>query len=255
MLWNAFKIGFSMYSKIPMPYTEWTEKNMKYALCFFPMVGVPIAFLVWLWSAFAQRFCISDTLRASIFVLIPIIITGGIHIDGLVDTMDAINSYQPIERKLEILKDSHIGAFALIGGVSYFILNLGVWTEVRGKAVIILGFGYILTRALSGFSIVTFRCAKKSGLASGFSEAAQKKRVRIAMIAYILFCITGMIIVDRILALVAIITAFGVFIYYRQMSYKKFGGITGDLAGFFLQVCELSMALVIVLAEKLIMYL
>ena len=254
-MWSALKIAFSMYSKIPMPNTEWTEKNMKYALCFFPMVGVPIAILMWLWSIFAQRFCISDTFRASVYVLIPIIVTGGIHIDGLVDTMDAINSYQPIERKLEILKDSHIGAFALIGGVSYFILDIGVWSEISGKAVIILGFGYVLTRALSGASIVTFRCAKTSGLAAGFSEAAQKKRVRMTMIAYIIICIIGMLLVDKVLGAVSVVTAFGVFTYYRVMSYKKFGGITGDLAGFFLQICEISMALVIVLVQKLIMYL
>ena len=60
----------------------------------------------------------------------PVIITGGIHLDGFVDTMDAINSYQPIERKLEILKDSHIGAFALISCVTYFIISFGLWSEI-----------------------------------------------------------------------------------------------------------------------------
>lgn len=254
-MWSALKIAFSMYSKIPMPNTEWTEKNMKYALCFFPMVGVPIAVLIWIWSIFAQRFQISDIFRTAVYVLIPIIVTGGIHIDGFVDTMDAINSYQPIERKLEILKDSHIGAFALIGGISYFILDFGVWSEVSGKGVIILGIGYVLSRALSGAGIVTFRCAKTSGLAAGFSEAAQKNKVRITMIIYVIACVLAMLLVDKVLGTASVIVAFGTFIYYRIMSYKKFGGITGDLAGFFLQICELGMALSIVLVEKLIMYL
>ena len=50
--------------------------------------------------------------------------------------MDAINSYQPVERKLEILKDSHIGAFALIWCVIYFFIDFGVWSEISGKALI-----------------------------------------------------------------------------------------------------------------------
>lgn len=255
MIWSAFKIAFSMYSKIPMPKTDWTKENMKYTMCFFPAVGIAVGIFMWLWSICAQALHLSDLFRASVYVFIPILITGGIHIDGLVDTFDAINSYQPIERKLEILKDSHIGAFALIGGVTYFILDFGVWSEVNSKAVIILGIGYVLSRALSGAAIVTFPCAKTSGLVAGFSDAAHKNLVRIVMIIYIIACVIGMIWVDKILGVTAVVAAFATFIYYKLMSQKKFNGITGDLAGYFLQLCELIMALAIVFADKIMMYL
>jgi adenosylcobinamide-GDP ribazoletransferase len=52
-------------------------------------------------------------------VVAPIIITGGIHMDGFLDTQDALSSYQPRERRLEILKDSHAGAFAIQGLLQY----------------------------------------------------------------------------------------------------------------------------------------
>ena len=45
--WNGFKIAFSMYSKIPMPQSQWSRENMRYALGFFPMVGLVIGLLVW----------------------------------------------------------------------------------------------------------------------------------------------------------------------------------------------------------------
>ena len=45
-LWNGFKIAFSMYSKIPMPASEWSKENMKYALGFLPLVGVVIGAIV-----------------------------------------------------------------------------------------------------------------------------------------------------------------------------------------------------------------
>ena len=61
-----------------------------------------------------------------VFVLIPpVLVTGGIHLDGFLDTADALSSWQPWEKKLEILKDSHAGAFAIIMGCAYFALGTG----------------------------------------------------------------------------------------------------------------------------------
>lgn len=46
-MWNSFKIAFSMYSKIPMPQSEWTDENMSLAMCFFPWVGAVIGLASW----------------------------------------------------------------------------------------------------------------------------------------------------------------------------------------------------------------
>ena len=253
-MWDAFKIAFSMYSKIPMPKAEWSKNNMKYALCFFPAVGVLVGLMVYFWSIISNKLNIGTTLTAAIFVIIPIIATGGIHVDGFIDCNDAINSYQPMERKLEILKDSHIGAFALITCITYFIIDFGVWSEVKGEIVILLAIGFVLSRALSGLSIVTFPLAKDSGLASTFSNSADKFKVKITMIAYIVLCIVSMLYVNIILGIIVVSTAFLVFLYYRIAAIKKFGGITGDVAGYFLQLCELSMALMLVSVDKIVQF-
>ena len=102
-MWESFKIAFAMYSKIPMPYAKWEKNNMRYSLCFFPLVGLVIALGVILWDKLSNILGVGDIMRTAIFIVIPIIITGGIHVDGFIDTMDAKNSYQPIDRKLEIL--------------------------------------------------------------------------------------------------------------------------------------------------------
>ena len=44
-IWNSFKIAFSMYSRIPMPRSEWTDENKSYAMCFFPWIGAVIGLL------------------------------------------------------------------------------------------------------------------------------------------------------------------------------------------------------------------
>ena len=254
-MWNSFKIAFSMYSKIPMPKTDWSNESMKYAMCFFPLVGGTIGMLLYAVYMISYKLEFGDIFRTALLTIMPVLITGGIHLDGFVDTMDAINSYQPVERKLEILKDSHIGAFALISCVIYFIIDFGAWSEVSRKSLFILCIGFMLSRALSGLSIVTFPCAKKSGLAAGFSDAAQKNIVKVAMYFYILACIVGMLYIDLILGIISFLSAFFMFFYYKHMSIKKFSGITGDLAGYFLQMCELLMLIAVVLGEKIINFL
>ncbi|PRR81626.1 adenosylcobinamide-GDP ribazoletransferase [Clostridium vincentii] len=251
MIWNSFKIAFSMYSKIPMPKTDWNKRNMKYALCFFPVVGLAILALVMLWNYISLNLKIGNILHTAILVVIPILVTGGIHLDGFLDTMDALSSYQPIEKKLEILKDPHTGAFAIISAITYFILYFGAWSEVHGDALIILSIGFILSRALSGLSIVIFPCAKNSGLVAMFSDAAEKDKVKYSMLFYIFICTLLMLFINIFLGGICVITALLVFIYYKVMSKKEFGGITGDLAGYFLQICELIMALSVVFIEKL----
>ncbi|RDY33129.1 adenosylcobinamide-GDP ribazoletransferase [Lachnotalea glycerini] len=252
MIWNGFKIAFSMYSKIPMPKTVWNEKNMRYSMCFFPFVGAVIGACIFLWNILCRYFDFGSMLCLSGYLVIPILITGGIHLDGFIDTQDALSSYQPQERKLEILKDSHIGAFALISSMVYFIIMGGVWSDLKQSSIPILAIGFVLSRALSGFSVVTFSCAKNSGLVHAFSDAAQKKTVRIVMIILIICSAILLVLTGGVVGFCILLGAMLVFYLYRHMAYKQFGGITGDIAGWFLQSCELIMALSALIGQLII---
>ncbi len=111
--------AFSMYSAIPMPQFAWDEKTTRYLLCAFPLVGGVVGGAVWGWLWFCGRFQIGRVLLAAAATTIPVLITGGIHLDGFCDTVDALASHAPTEQKLQILKDAHLGAFALIGCCLY----------------------------------------------------------------------------------------------------------------------------------------
>ncbi|MDY3917643.1 MAG: adenosylcobinamide-GDP ribazoletransferase [Candidatus Limivivens sp.] len=249
---RSFFIAFSMYSKIPMPRTEWTKEAMKYAMCFFPLIGVVIGGVMMLWACFGSRLFGWDSLFfTAVCVLIPVAVTGGIHLDGLLDTADALSSYKPMEQKLEILKDSHAGAFAIIIGICYFVADLGIYSELTMEAVPVLALSFLLSRAFSGLAIVTFRMAKNTGLAATFSDMAVKGRVKITMLCYIVVVTGLMIVLHPGLGTAAFAAALVSFFGYRHMAYSKFGGITGDLAGFYLQICELLMAAVIILGARL----
>lgn len=247
-LLNAMIIAIAMYSKIPMPRVDWNEKNMRYAMCFFPLVGVIIGVLeavagnlITLWKGEGTFF------YAVVLTLIPVFITGGIHLDGFADTMDAKSSYGDREKKLEILKDPHTGAFAIISLCGYFLLCTGIFSEMRTERLFAAALVFVFSRSLSGISVVTFQAAKNSGLLRTFQDGAQKRNVRIVLILWLLAAGVGLCLTAGVCGIVSAGVGLAVFFYYYRFSQKQFGGITGDLAGYFLQLCELFMLAVLAL--------
>ena len=99
-LYESFVIAFSMYSRIPMPKVEWSEKGMKYAMCFFPFVGIVLGLLMYACLWFLSWISASQLTRAVVLTVLPVMLTGGIHVDGWIDTSDALQSWQTTERKL-----------------------------------------------------------------------------------------------------------------------------------------------------------
>ena len=241
-------IAFAMYSKIPMPVVEWKKENMRYAMCFFPAVGAVIGGCICLIGCLFSFCQVGGLLRGAVYTVVPILISGGIHMDGFMDTMDAKASYGDREKKLEILKDSHAGAFAILGLGCYLLLSTAVWSEMPDSMLPFAGMVYVLSRAFSGLSVVCFQAARNSGLLKTFQDHAQKRAVGMTMCGYIAVCAGIMSIMNWKTAIAVFLPVLAVFFYYRRLSYSQFGGITGDLAGYFLQVSELAMLAGIMIA-------
>lgn len=236
---KSIAIAFSMYSKIPMVQFEWKEEDMRYSMCFFPLVGIVIGLLSWCWWLFCQQFGIGKMCFAFVGLAIILLVTGGIHMDGYMDTMDALHSYGSREKKLEILKDSHIGAFAVIMTVLYVLIAAGAYSEIKNYSVMASFCGsYFLSRIFSAIAVVSFPCAKKEGTLYMFADAAQEKIVKRSLYAELALCALWQILMDPKAGIMQLICALTVFGYYYYNSKKEFGGITGDLAGYFVTLCE-----------------
>jgi adenosylcobinamide-GDP ribazoletransferase len=244
-------IAFAMYSKIPMPRVDWNEKNMRYAFCWFPLIGLVIGLLELAVFCLLTFFQVGGMLKGALLTALPLIITGGIHLDGFMDTTDARSSYGDREKKLAILKDSHVGAFAVIGCGLYLLVSAGCWSEagIRGMQVMMMGF--VLERALSGLAAVNFKGARENGMLASFREPAKKRTVSRVLAVTALIAVAVMACFWLVGAIVCTLAALAVFGWYHHMAMKEFGGTTGDLAGWFLQTCELAMLLVVVMFEIL----
>ena len=252
-LFASMCVALSTYSKIPVPQAEWSEDNLRYSLCFFPLVGLVIGLLVLLWLRICDALALNALLRGAGAVAVSVLVSGGIHLDGLCDTSDAIASYGSQDMRLDILKDTHTGAFAVIRCGLYYLLLAGALGELgANRAGWIAALGFVLSRALSGLGVVTLKGARKEGFLQTFADSAQEKTVRWALLGVAGLCGLVMLIVAPLPGLLALLAAAGSFFYYRHMSYKHFGGITGDLAGWFLCVCEAAVALAAAIGGKLL---
>lgn len=235
-------MAFAMYSKIPMPKIEWEAKNMKYVLCFFPLIGIVQGIIFYfLWTI---RECIGVYLPFPMFVLVgcvvPVVLTGGIHMDGFLDTMDALHSWQEKEKKLEILKDPHVGAFACISLVCYFCLyGAGLYLIQTRRQLLFLTVGFFLSRTFSAVTLILVKSAKKDGLLYTFATNAQKKMVMLVLFVGCVSAFFASWLLYGMHGLTAVFLSLLVVFIYISMAQKRFGGLTGDLAGFFVTVYEL----------------
>ena len=175
---KPFFIAISMYSRLPAPQFPWEEKDRRRAICFFPCVGffVGAAFLLAFWLL--ERMGANALLKGGVLAAVPLLVTGGIHMDGFLDTCDARASWGDREKKLEILKDSHTGAFAVISGVLYLLLLAGVYSMLTWEEAKPAAAGFILSRAFSGLSVALLPNARGSGMLSELTKTAARKKRR-----------------------------------------------------------------------------
>lgn len=246
-LWNSFKVAFSMFSKIPMPRADWTEENMKYMFCFLPFVGtvIGLASLAVFWAGY--RLGADKGFLSVLLVLVPVLVTGGIHVDGLLDTADAMSCWQERERRLEILKDSNAGAFAVITACVYFLAWYGAYSQIgeNKDAMCVMAACFMVSRCLAGMGVITLPKAKADGTVAEFSRKSKYSAVKNTLIIMLALLLAGMLFIHPIYGGAAFLTAVLVFVYYRHMALKYFGGTTGDLSGCYVCLCEAGTVLVL----------
>lgn len=240
--------AFAMFSAFPAPKVEWKQENLRWMLCAFPLVGAAVGLLCWGWAALAECLHLPAFLRGAGLTLIPVLATGGVHLDGYADTWDALASCAPPEKKREILADPRLGAFAAIRLCSWFLANFALWTALPRYEGVPVTLLFCLSRSLSGLAVAALPLAKDTGLAHTFAQAADKQAVRRFLTGLSALLCLGLFFCGWPGA-VMVAAAMSVFAYYRRMARRQFGGLSGDLAGWFLQTAELWMLGALVLGQ------
>ncbi len=250
MIWKSAIAAFSMYSKIPMPQSEWDEESTRYLLCWFPAVGLVIGAASCALMQILSRFGAGALLTGTLLTALPVLLTGGIHMDGFLDTVDARASCAEREKKLSILKDPHAGAFAVIFCVLYLQVSAGAWSAITWRSMQIMALAFPMERALSALLAIRLPDARKGGSLARLKKDAATKRVSFMLLIELIILTAAMLWIDWKMAAVAIVVFAVMTLYYRSSTQWHFGGVTGDTAGWFLQSSELAVLLALVIAAK-----
>jgi len=237
---KSIGLAFAMFTKIPMPKMDWSERNLRYVLSFMPLVGALIGALLCGWYWLAVHFNLPDMVRGAGITALPILITGGIHLDGFCDTTDALSANTTPERAREILKDSRSGAFAVIWFGLYLITYFALACSLPPERVLPFALSFVFVRTFTALLILGTPTSSDTGLAATFQKASVKGSVWIAAAFGIAVIVLLILYLEFITAAFAIIFLGTLYLILSAIiAPKRFGGMSGDLAGWFLQIGEL----------------
>ena len=251
----ALAIACSFLTTLPTPRVEWTPSRLRYVPLAVPMVGVVVGALgMFLFNAL-HFWEISPTLRAVVMTFFYLAVTGGLHMDGLMDTCDAVFSRKGRKERLDILSDPRVGAFAVMGCAAVLMLKAGIFFELfasfqSGGAV----FPVILPALIPVYSrlglglLFFLPFAKEDGLARTLG-AARVFRDRFVLLAgCVLFGISVWPL--GLKWLFVPLAGAGALVLYGRYCVKNFGGVTGDLMGAYVELSETLMFLALIIVKE-----
>ena len=250
---HAVVAAFATFSKIPMPQIQWDSKSLNGLLGALPLVGVVIGAFCCLYLWLAGLLGMPEILSAAVLTILPLAISGGIHMDGFADTIDALSSYGEPEKKRAILKDPHAGAFAIIGVTCYLLLYFALCAAMpmNWKMLMLLGITHVLARVTGALAGTILPGSTHKGMLHTFRESAAKGNVW-ALAVWAVLSLAGAAFLMPLAAGMFLLISVGVFWYVKVMSQKQFGGMSGDLAGFCISVTEIGLLLGLILSERLV---
>ena len=230
----AFSMTQSMFCRIPWPFPIWDEDARGEMLLFLPVVGLEIgAFWMggWYLSALLG---LNEMIRGLILCVIPFLLTGFIHLDGYMDVTDAVGSCRDLAKRRAILKDSHVGAFAVIGCVLLMLAQFafGSGVEENGQCLLLIP---VVSRCCSALAVTALPPMSTSQYAG-----RTLKKGHLLILGVML---TGTLAAGFFLWGKAAICLLGTLIGYGfalRKGYKSLEGMNGDISGYALTLGELA---------------
>ena len=210
---------------------------------YFPLVGLLLALLLWLIVLLFARL-IPQLVLAALLVVALVILTGGLHLDGLMDTCDGLFGGRTRERKLEIMRDSHVGSFGVLGAACILLLKFALFASIPAQSLP-LALLLILPSARWSMALAlrVFPPARPTGLGAAYHRAVTTRRLLITGLIALLIAL----IVGRFAGFIAWVTGSLVALAIGQWITKSIGGLTGDSYGAIDEVTEIVMLLALVM--------
>ncbi len=214
---------------------------------YFPFVGLLIGGLLCLLT-FAVQSLVNPVTLAVLIIVAEILITGGLHLDGFMDSCDGLLSGRSRDRILDIMKDSRVGAMGVICLIVLILLKLVFLLEIpQSDLLVVLLIMPLVGRSFMVGVIYSFSYARSEGMGVFFQNAISKPGI----IALSLFCLILCLILLPVRLLWALpLTGVCVFLFSRKIN-ASLGGHTGDTYGLMNELAEIIFLFFCVILSKL----
>ncbi|GIM47390.1 adenosylcobinamide-GDP ribazoletransferase [Collibacillus ludicampi] len=237
---KPFLLAVQFLTRIPVRITIVNERDLVRSVAFYPYVGLMLG-IIYACLSFLMFTWFQGHIAALFMVIVSIILTGGLHLDGLMDTADGLLSGRSRERMLEIMKDSRIGAMGAIALLIVFSLKWAFFEQLGANTHWI----WILMPAFGRYAMVLliawFPYAREEGMGKVFAGKVGTFHI----IGGGLFLILPIYVWKGLGA--AMIPLFFVTVYgIGRLWVKKLGGLTGDTYG---AMCEIQELVVLIAME------
>lgn len=228
---KGFVLALQFLTRIPININiDFNDKNIRNSLVFYPYVGALIGLLTWLIYSLFKPFGIEVQ---SLFALLSItFISGGLHLDGLSDTLDGFMSGRDREKTMDIMRDSRVGAFGVIGIVFILLFKyilIKSFSDVFYPLILSLGNA----RLISIYLIASKKTARPDGLGNIMQRSSNRVYIFISSVVYLI----AILLIKPIFILPLALS----FIFAEILAYisnKKIGGLTGDVYGAAIEITE-----------------
>ena len=225
---NSFLIGLQFLTRIHLvKQTVWTAEDFGRSTRFFPLVGLVLgicyAFAAWLLLyALGIR-----SLTVALLLILPLLLTGGLHADGFMDTADGVFSGRERARKLEIMKDSRVGAFGVVSFVMLMFVQFSLLSDMAPLLLVPALFVMpIIGRLAMVLAVACFPYAREDGMGKTFADMADRSTVVIAALT------TAVLVLPwGVLATAALVLGTLFALLFCRMMTNILGGVTGDVYG------------------------
>ena len=233
---ESIVVAFQFLTRLYLPINvEWDTGNLRRSLMWFGLVGAFIGVILAGAMTLFNRFDLIPAVSAIIILLIWIFITGGMHIDGISDMADGFFSMRDKEKTLEIMKDSHVGAFGVITIVFLLLIKFEMLKEfiIIEKNVWLLILPPTIARIAAGLVLSFYETTKKSGL--GYTFHSSDPRIFWAIGFIVTLIISSIINIKSLIFIGIAILASNLMALWAK---KKIGGLNGDIYGAIVETVE-----------------
>ncbi|EGW41248.1 adenosylcobinamide-GDP ribazoletransferase [Desulfosporosinus sp. OT] len=238
---RGFLIALTFLTRIPLPApkVEITSEEFTRSYRYYPLVGLTIGLLLWLLAKVLILY-FPPLVLAALLLVAELALTGGLHLDGFMDSMDGLLSARSPDRILEIMKDSRVGAHASMALIGLLLLKFSLLASLTPSKFSILLVMPMISRWVFQIGVIAFPYARAQGLGKGIHDTTR----------WIPFLVSGAVVlgISFLLAKIAGLITFGVCVIVVTLWAFKIssllGGLTGDLYGAIIELSEVICLLV-----------